>query len=151
MPFVEAAPKGTKTQAQVRAIYGRAKTRTMDDDQLHALVTAETGKDSIRMLDRKEADKVIVALGGTPLYRNNKSRRTTQHQRKQKGVKQIVTSEQLEFMSSLASQLDWKKETLTNFCQRQIKRGAPSTTEEANKVIEGMKAILSRRPERQQV
>ena len=62
------------------------------------------------------------------------------------GVKQIVTKEQLDFLHLLANQLGWTTGSIEKFCKRQIKKAAPTTTEDANKVIEGMKAILSRRP-----
>ncbi|HMV46546.1 MAG TPA: DUF1018 domain-containing protein [Blastocatellia bacterium] len=143
--FTPAVPAGTKTKAQVRELWARARQRGLDDEGLHNLVKAETGSDSIRGLSKSQADKVIAALGGVPHQR--KRSRTSQHRRQKAGVKQIVTQEQLDLMKFLAGELDWKNESLNKFCQRQIKRDQPSTTAEANKVIEGMKAILKRRPE----
>lgn len=144
--FTPAPPAGNKTKAQVRSIFGRAKERGLNDEQLHSLVSAETGLDSIRALNKEQADKVIVALGGVALT-SRKSRRTAQHHRQKAGVKQIVTQEQLNLMTFLADQLGWTIGSTEKFCKRQIRREKPTTTEEANKVIEGMKAILKRRPE----
>lgn len=143
--LIPAPRSGNKTKAQVREIFGRAKQRGLDNEGLHNLVSAETGQSSIRALNKTDADKIIVALGGIPHQR--KRSRTAQHRRRQAGIKQIVTQEQLKLISFLTDQLDWKQESLQKFCNRQIKKVAPTTTEEANKIIEGMKAILRRRPE----
>ncbi|MGE0133290.1 MAG: phage protein GemA/Gp16 family protein [Blastocatellales bacterium] len=137
------APAGTKTKEQVRSIWSRARERKMSDEQLHDLVEAETGQRSIRALSREQADKVIVALGGVPLTKKV-AKRTRQHHHQQRGVKQIVTEEQLKLMDDLARGRNWSDETLTKFCRRMIKRERPATTVQANKIIEALKAMNAR-------
>lgn len=143
--FTAAPPAGNKTKAQVREIWARARQRGLTDETLHQLVSAETGSDSIRALNKTQADKVIVALGGVQHQR--KRSRTAQARRQKAGVKQMVTQAQIDLITFLLAELGWTIASLEKFCKRQVKRDKPTTTEEANKVIEGMKAILKRRPE----
>jgi hypothetical protein len=129
-----------KTTAQLRAIYGLAKKRGLDNDELHALVKEHTRKASIARLNVTEADAVIAQLGGEPLA----ARRTIQHRRRQAGVNQVVQPGQLQYIASLASQRDWSPESLQDFCRRQAGHFPLRTTKDANKVIEALKAMNKR-------
>lgn len=135
-------PVGNKTKVQVKAIWSRARQRAMTDDQLHDLVEAETGQRSIRALNRAQADKVIVALGGVPLTK--KPRRTRQHHHQKHGVKQIVSDEQLKLLNDLAARRNISPDGMKRLCQRMLRKDAPTTTIEANKIIEALKAMNAR-------
>lgn len=139
----EAKPAGNKTKNQVKAIWGLARKQSMTDEQLHDLVDATTQKDSIRALNRDEADKVIVALGGTALCKR-KPRRTRQDHHQKAGVAQIASGSQLDLINSLAKRRNWTDESLKKFCQRMIRRAAPTTTKQANTIIEALKDMNRR-------
>lgn len=131
--MVNVRPKSTQ---QVRAIYGEAKRRGLDNDALHEIVGG-----SIKALSFAEAQKVIQRLKAdsfVPL-------RTLQYRRAKAGVQQIVTDEMLTLIAELASQRKWSPETLQNFCVRQCKKKAPRTTVDANKVIEALKSMNKRK------
>jgi hypothetical protein len=131
----------TKTANQVRAIYAEARKRGLDSDALHDMVESVTRRTrSVSKLTHAEAQRVIQNLKGesfVPL-------RTLQYRRQKSGIAALVRPDQLTFIAELASQRDWSPETLTTFCQRQCKRNSPRTTNEANKVIEALKAMNKR-------
>lgn len=137
-------PKGTKTTAQVRAIWSLTWHKALTDEQLHLLVEAETGNPSIRALSREDADKVIVALGGKAFNTKRKTRRTRQDHHQQNDTKQIAAGSQLDLMQSLASRRGWTEDSLKKFCQRMIKRDHPATTKQANTIIEALKSMNRR-------
>lgn len=138
-----AAPK---TPAQVKRIWGLARERGLDSDELHAVVEDATregalpGKTSIRLLTAAEADRVIERLGGQALQ----SRRTVQHRRKRAGILAVATQAQLDLMRDLARQRNWSEEALADFSRRQCGHYPPRTTAQANKVIEPLKAMIAR-------
>jgi len=129
---------------QRAAIFGLAKTRGLNDEALHLLVEAETGKVSIKELSFADANKVIIGLGGKAFQRDSRPRRTRQHHHQQAGVPQIVSEEQLALLNSLALKRQWTATTLDNFCRKMIKTARPKTTKEANIVIEALKAMNKR-------
>jgi len=135
-----------KTNAQTRRIFGLARTRGLEQEELHALVKEATsrngkgGKASIAALNISEADAVIVRLGGEPLA----ARRTIQHRRRNAGVQQVVGQAQLQYIAALASQRNWSAETLRDFCIKLCKHFPLRTTSDANKVIEALKSMNQR-------
>lgn len=137
-------PNGTKSKKQVQAIWVLARGRGMTDEELHSLVAAETGNESIRALSRANADKVIIALGGTAFNTKRKTRRTRQDHHQQTNTKQIAAGSQLDLMRSLANRRDWTEDSLKKFCQRMIKRDHPATTTQANTIIEALKSMNRR-------
>lgn len=138
-------PKGTKSKKQVQAIWSLARSKAITDEQLHSLVAATcNGNDSIRALSRTDADKVIVALGGTAFNQQRKARRTRQDHHQQTGTSQIAMGSQLDLMRSLANRRSWTEESLKKFCQRMIRKDAPQTTKQANTIIEALKSMNRR-------
>jgi hypothetical protein len=131
-----------KTSGQVKAIFGSAKVRGIDPgDELHDIVESVTRRTrSIADLTYAEAERVIARVKGSAFV----PRRTLQYRRRKAGVKQMVQQWQLDLIVELASQRHWPSETLTQFCRRQCKRDKPLTTNEANKVIEALKAMNKR-------
>ena len=139
-----------KSNAQVRAIFGIAKERGLDNDALHDVVasvlsdgrrsTVDGREASIAKLSYAEAEKVIQRLKGQSFV----PRRTLQWRRQKAGVKQLVTEAGLTKIAELASQRNWSTESLTKFCRRTIKRDRPATTKQANTIIEALKAMNER-------
>lgn len=163
-----------KTTNQLRTIFGEARRRGLDNDTLHELVAdvlISTGRGSsarcfgggtagstrtgtvaadanatatravsIAALTYSQAEAVIERLKG----RSFVPRRTMQHRRAKSGVVQLITDEQRELIAKLATQRNWKPETLQNFCIRQCGHLPLRTTDDANKVIEALKAMNRR-------
>lgn len=129
-----------KTNAQVRRIFGLARERGLDEQELRALVEEVTGQAHISRLNFTKADAVIVRLGGEPMA----ARRTIQYRRAKAGVSQVVRPAQLQLIASLASQRHWSAETLQHFCRRQCGHFPLRTTKDANKVVEALKAMNRR-------
>lgn len=135
-----------KSNSQVRAIFGLAKQRGIDPDELRAVVEDVTkrsvpaGRTGVAKLNFTQADAVIVKLGGEPFA----ARRTVQQRRKNAGVQQLVGPNQLLYLKQLANARGWGDDTLADFCRRQCGHARPRTTREANKVIEALKAMNRR-------
>lgn len=124
-----------KTTGQLRTIFAVGKERGLDHDSLR-----EMAGGSLRELSYSEAEKLIQRLKGqsfVPL-------RTLQHRRAKAGVKVMVQQTQLDLIAQLAAQRQWTNYTLTAFCLKVCKRGRPATTNEANKIIEALKAMNRR-------
>ena len=133
-----------KTTGQVRAIFGLARSAGHSDDERRAIIAqvTEEKKHSVRDLTFDEANLVIKHYGGDAF--KPAPRRTVLYRRQQRGVKQIVSSAQLELIATLASQRQWSAETLRKFCVRQAGHFPLRTTEDANKVIEALKSMNKR-------
>ena len=135
-----------KTPGQVRAIFGLAKQRGLDEDELRALVEEVTkrkvpaGRTGVATLNLTQADALIVKLGGRSLA----ARRTIQQRHKNAGVQQLAGPNQLEYMRRLATARGWSEETLADFCFRQCRHNTPRTTRQANQVIEALKSMNRR-------
>jgi hypothetical protein len=133
--------RGDKTGRQVRAIFGLAKARELNDDELRAVVEEVTGQRHISALSRHDADKVIGRLGGTPL---TTPRRTVQHRRQRAGVPQLATPAHLDLMHSLARRRGMADSDLEQLSVRQCGHYPPRTTAETNSVIEALKSMNRR-------
>lgn len=130
-----------KTVGQVKAIFAEGRKLGLDQDELRDVVESTTRRTrSVKELTRSEADAVLQKLKGNqyvPL-------RTLQHRRQKRDVKQLVSKTQLKLIAELASQRGWTSEGLGRFCERVCGHATPRTTEAANKVIEGLKAMNRR-------
>lgn len=134
-----------RTLAQNRAIHsllGKTKIDAELKGQMVARITNYRTTHTSEMYFH-EANTLIVELGGTA---QSSSLRTQQHHRQQAGVVQIITPEQNELLTDLARKR-WGVEyevPLKRLALRVIKKLRPSTTIEANKVIEAIKAMNAR-------
>lgn len=132
-----------KSYDQVKAIFGAAKECGIDPGEpLRDVVEDVTRRTrSIKALTHAEAEKVIKRLKGDSFVPT----RTLQWRRQKAGIKQLVQDSQLTLIARLASQRDgWTGESMTKFCRKMIKRDRPITTDEANKIIEALKAMNRR-------
>lgn len=146
-PTTPAVAIGNKTKSQIKAIFGLARQRGLDDVELHDIVRNVTRLTSIRALSRKQADNVISALGGTPLIgspREGRSQRRTQQIKKAAGSKSVATKAQLDKMHELATGRGIGADGLARLCLRMNRRDEPITTKECNRVIEALKAMNAR-------
>lgn len=141
---MSAARAEPKSAGQVRAIFGLARRAGHSDEDRHAVIASITDgrTDSVKDLTFDEANSVIEHYGGNAF--KPAPRRTVLYRRQKGGVKQLVSQSQLELLASLASQRNWSAEALTKFCERQCGHYPLRTTEDANKVIEALKAMNRR-------
>lgn len=134
-----------KTNAQVRRIFGlandHAKLAGYNDTREFL---ADAGYPSVSSVTFDEANNLIKALGGDPFSGRGKSIRMQNYRKQVAGVKTIETDAQLKLIGELAAMRGWSDESLQKFCQRVIKKDAPVTTEEGNKIVEGLKAMNRR-------
>jgi hypothetical protein len=129
-----------KSTQQVKCIFGLAKNKGLDTDELHALVEDVTKQKSIRALSFVQADRVIERLGGTAFA----SRRTVQHRRKRAGVVQLAQPSHLQLMRDLAARRGIGEEGLTRLAERMHIPYPPRTTSQTNKIVEALKSMLNR-------
>lgn len=130
----------SKSTQQVRCIFGLAKQKGLDSDELHALVEEVTGQSSIRALSFAQADSVIERLGGEAFA----SRRTVQHRRQRAGVRQIAQASHLQLMYDLARRRSMGDEGLASMAARMHVPFPPRTTADTNKLVEALKAMNRR-------
>lgn len=125
----------------VRMLWGLAKCPelSLTDEELHLLVSAQTGKDSIRQLNQRELATVIGVLGDMKSSVRNGDRKTrgntgTDHQRKK--------------IYKLAEILGWDKTARINgFCKRMFKISCVEwlTYEQCSTLIEALKKMVERK------
>lgn len=127
---------GTVTAAQIRKIYMTARERGVDNDLLHEHVYMTVKKDSIRLLTREEAAKVIDSLEGKPA-----------------SGKDPMTQKQRWYILSLAKKMGWTDETgkadekrLNGMCEKyaKVSRYEWLTKSGASKLIEAMKSMAAK-------
>lgn len=119
---------------QMRMMYGLAKKADVDNDNLHAMVYEECGKDSIKQLSSFEAKRVIDRLmklaGQEP--KTPAARSTTKQQR---------------YIYVLAKQLGWgdDKKRLRGFLKARfgVEDVSWLTDEKCKAAIEAMKAMIA--------
>jgi hypothetical protein len=142
------------TDRQRRAIFGLARRHELKEDGLHVVVSGVVNREiapertGVSTLTFAEANAVIEKLGGVPFAARGEIRA-----RSENGVKRLArpaksgVASQLDYIAFLASQrpeMRGRPHALTAFIQRIIKKEIPGTTEEANVVIEALKAMNRR-------
>lgn len=130
-----------RTLKQNRIIHQLLTKHGLDrEDKRGLVIEISRGRvDSSAKLNKEEANALITRLGGIP---PRPSRQTLQRRRREAGVKMIVTPRQLALLDQLWFKFNHRTdEGLRKFCRRVIKTHRPRTTEEANKIIEGIKAM----------
>lgn len=138
------AKKGRK-QPSIRTLWAIAKSAElgMTDDDLHALVFRETGKESIRELTQGQINEVARVL------QNMKDgvSRSTRPKRTDEGG-DVRTVQQRRKIYALTEQLGWNDnpQRIQGFVKRMtgVDRLEWLNVAQCEKVIEGLKAILKR-------
>lgn len=139
-----------KTNGQLRAIFGLAKKRGLDKEQIEDIAFDLSGDTRLSHLSFRHANVIIVRLGGEAFgpgtfgRRKQAARRTVNHQRQQAGIKQIAQPAHLDLMYSLAAGRNMSSDGLERMGMRMIKHWPPRTTEETNKIVEALKAMNHR-------
>lgn len=124
------------TAAQIKKIHVAARERGVDDDLLHEHIALLVKKDSIRLLTREEAAKVIDSLEGKP-----------------HSGKDAMTQKQRLYLLALAKKLGWTDESgkvdekrLDGMCEKyaKVSRYEWLTRSGAYKLIEALKNMSSK-------
>lgn len=124
-----------------KAILHVAKSRLhLDRDQYEAVLQAAAGVHSSSELDNSGFDRVMSRF--EELGFENRS--TTKKRRTPRPASPITPQQQM-LIRDLYLQLGWNDVARqAGFNQRQVRKPWPQTRRDANKVIEGLKAILAR-------
>lgn len=135
---------------QRNRIWAMAGQAGIDKDQLHDLVRGATGKESIRLLSRREAAEVIdrlAALTGAPAVRTAAVPAAGGRTIRMK----LASRRQVWKIRQLEAQLGWGGDPgrLRGFLRRMAQTDDLQwlTFYDAGKVIEAMKAMAERIPE----
>lgn len=131
------------TEKQLKMIWTLARQLGMGSELLHEMIYDVTRKNSLKKLTIPEAAGVIDGLidDGAQVLRKRKKR-----MRVGPNVIELITGEQIRLIEYLVDQLGWDNPNqLTGFNRRVIKKERICTKKEASKIIEGLKAILSRK------
>lgn len=143
------ATKNGRKQPSIRTLWAIAKSPelSLSDDDLHAVVYRETGKDSIRKLSQGELNTVVSILQNMKDGIN----RTPGQKRTDTGGNPR-TVEQRRKIYALCEELGWNNDPrrIQGFVKRvaHIDRLEWLNPEGCEKVIEGLKAILRREKEK---
>ncbi|MCL2462092.1 MAG: regulatory protein GemA [Defluviitaleaceae bacterium] len=121
-------------KALLKAIWGTAKELGMSSEEVHTVLSRETGKDSMRDSTDRQLQRLLDAL---KLY---------------KGVGEVqknrLSGKQLHFINGLEKKLGWagEPERLRGFINKkmsiQVDRPEWLTSQQASKVIEGLKKAI---------
>jgi len=131
------------TRDQIKLIWVLAHQLGMESNELHDVVSAVTGKDSIKALSVAEGTDIIEVLirAGGRVKKKSKPRPDLPP-----NVVELVTRRQTRLIKVLERRLGWQDnpERLKGFTRRIIKREGVRTKQEAMKVIEGLKSMARR-------
>lgn len=135
-----------KAHASIRTLWGIAKSPElgMTDEDLHALVYRETGKESIRKLSQGELNTVARILQNL----KDGARRPGRGKRTDEGG-DPRTVELRRKIYHLMQELGWKEYQVNGLARRmfRVDRIEWLTPGQCGKLVEAMKAILARRDE----
>jgi len=139
-----------RTKLQNSIIHAQKTTAGISAENYRALIFNLTNgrTESSAEMDTREADELIKALGGTPPPRYKGSRRTQQRRNQTAGVIVLMTAGQWGTINFLAQER-WGEGVQTSaalgkLVLRVIKRDKIKTSQEAQKIIEALKAMNAR-------
>lgn len=128
----------------IRTLWGLAKCPelSLTDEELHLIVSAHTGKDSIRQLNQRELGVVVGVLGSmkSSASRSGKSDRRTRGN--------AGTVNQRKKIYKLAEALGWEKQARVNgMCKRMFGVACVEWLDyqQCSKLIEALKSMVERK------
>lgn len=128
----------------IRMIWGLAKSPelSLSDEDLHLLVQAQTGKDSIKNLNKRERGTVIGVL---QKMKDSASGKTRENKMTRGNV---GTVNQRKKIYKLCEELGWDKPSRVNgLCNKMFKVGSVEwlNYQQCSKLIEALKSMLARK------
>ncbi len=136
-----------KTTEQLRAIFGLGRQRDLVKEDLELLAAEVTNNRTCRLskLSFDEANQMVTRLGGDAFPSpGHVALRTLNHRRQKAGIKQVETAKHTRLIRDLAARRNMSEAGLASLCMRVIKRPAPLTTAQGNKIVEALKAMNAR-------
>ena len=128
----------------IRMLWGRAKCQelSLTDEELHLIVSAHTGKDSIKQLNQRELGTVIGVLGNmkSSASKNGRSDRQTRGN--------TGTVNQRKKIYRLTERLGWDKPARVNgLCKRMFGVACVEWLDyqQCSKLIEALKSMAERK------
>lgn len=136
-------------RATIRTIWAIAKSPQlqMSDEELHLLLSAQTGKNSLRHLSQHELDAMAAVLGRM----KKELEREGSGQKRRRG--NLCTVNQRKKIYRLTETLGWDKPSrLSGMCRRMfgVERVEWLTYQQCSKLIEALKKMAEREPERRE-
>ncbi len=140
------------TTGQIRLIHVAKRELSLDDDTYRDILHAQAGVRSCKDLDRDGVDKVLNRFKELGFKLRKYPSRKERQQRKKKNhypdnVYELMTFEQKLKLDHLKHDLHLTWLGYQNLCSRTIGRKRPVTIQNAQKMIECMKAMVKRRGE----
>lgn len=128
----------------IRMIWGLAKSPelSLSDEDLHLLVQAQTGKDSIKNLNKRERGTVIGVLQKMKDSASGKTRKNKMTRGN------VGTVNQRKKIYKLCEELGWDKPSRVNgLCNKMFKVGSVEwlNYQQCSKLIEALKSMLARK------
>lgn len=156
-PALKTSTDRPLSRAQLRKIWSmksaldRMSGGQFDEDALRDIIERKSGQRSTKELTFEQAkgviDELVKMAGGDPQADRRDYSKSRRRKMTSGGNEGPVTIWQLRQMESIANDLGWKAESVKKFSARQCGSETPRTVRDAQKIIEGMKAILRRRTE----
>lgn len=133
----------------IRMIWGIAKSPelSLSDEDLHLLVQAQTGKDSIKQLNKRERGTVIGVLQKMKDSASGKTRENNMTRGN------VGTVNQRKKIYKLCEELGWDKPSRINgLCNKMFKVGSVEwlNYQQCSKLIEALKSMLKRQKEKEE-
>lgn len=127
----------------LRTVFGIAKSPELqlNDEELHWLVQAHTGKDSLKELNHRELQTVVRVLGGM---------RDSAKRARRGDAGNAETAAQRRKIYKLAQELGWDKPARVNgMCRRMFKvdRVERLNYKQCSDLIEALKGMVKRKEE----
>jgi len=131
------------SQPTLRTIWGIAKSPELklSDEELHLVVQAHTGKDSLKNLNKRELGTVVRVLSGMKDSSKKSERAAT------KGSGNPATENQRKKIWKLTQELGWDKPARVNGLSQKmfkVSRVEWLNYQQCSKLIEALKKILER-------
>ena len=147
MPEISTRPI---TKAQIKAIHVALAYHGIPDKEYRERLHTDYGAKSCKDLTRRQASELLSRLGlplkrppGTQAPRPWRPR--TPRTKPTPGVVRLPSAPQRQLMEALASEIEWRVPNgYTLWLQRNMGLNRIATTEQAARVIEGLKAIKRR-------
>lgn len=136
----------TNTQPSIKKLWGIAKSPELrlTDEELHMVVAAHTGKDSIKELNKRELQTMIRVL----VRMKSSASKSEQEQPRTGG--NPATENQRKKIYRLARELGWEKpERVNGLCRKmfEVERVEWLDYSQCSKLIEALKSMVKRQHE----
>lgn len=128
-------------EATIRTIWGIAKSPELmlSNEELHLVVMAQTGKESLRKLTKKEISRVVYVLA--KMKESSKSGKSQKVE-----VYGTATANQRRKVYKLMQELGWNEKRINGMCRRMYKIDRLEWLDylQISNLIEALKAMIDR-------